>query len=71
MHLRFGIGFLCSLALTCSAGAQTFSPERIRADVGFLADDLLEGRAGSGTAVTKGTSWYQPWEPAGVRPSAS
>lgn len=36
--------------LTCAAistpgMAQTFSPERIRADVAFLADDLLEGRA--------------------------
>lgn len=39
-----------ALLLTCAAVStpavgQTFSPERIRADVAFLADDLLEGRA--------------------------
>ena len=38
-----------ALLLTCAAfsapaTSQTFSPERIRADVAFLADDLLEGR---------------------------
>ena len=37
-----------ALLLAGSAGAQTFSPERVRADVAFLADDLLEGR-GTGT----------------------
>ena len=41
-----------ALLLTCAAStpavSQTFSPERIRADVAFLADDLLEGR-GTGT----------------------
>jgi hypothetical protein len=37
-----------ALALTAGAEAQTFSPDRIRADVAFLADDLLEGR-GTGT----------------------
>jgi len=41
---------LLAALLTCAAFsspsiAQTFSPERIRADVAFLADDLLEGRA--------------------------
>ncbi|HEY8592609.1 MAG TPA: M20/M25/M40 family metallo-hydrolase [Sphingomicrobium sp.] len=38
---------LALLALALASGpaaAQTFSPERIRADVSFLADDLLEGR---------------------------
>ena len=37
-----------ALLLAGSASAQTFSPERVRADVAFLADDLLEGR-GTGT----------------------
>jgi hypothetical protein len=41
-----------AILLTCAAStpavSQTFSPERIRADVAFLADDLLEGR-GTGT----------------------
>lgn len=32
------------LACTAPAAAQTFSADRIRADVSFLADDLLEGR---------------------------
>ena len=41
---------LLAALLTCATFsspsiAQTFSPERIRADVAFLADDLLEGRA--------------------------
>ena len=36
----------CTLALP--AHAQTFSPDRVRADVAFLADDLTEGR-GTGT----------------------
>lgn len=36
------------ILLSSTAGAQTFSPERVRADVAFLADDLLEGR-GTGT----------------------
>ncbi|QIK78983.1 M20/M25/M40 family metallo-hydrolase [Sphingomonas piscis] len=31
-------------AVPGAASAQTFSPERIKADVAFLADDLLEGR---------------------------
>lgn len=35
---------LACAAFTGPAAAQTFSPERIRADVTFLADDLLEGR---------------------------
>jgi hypothetical protein len=37
-----------ALLLAGAASAQTFSPERVRADVAFLADDLLEGR-GTGT----------------------
>ncbi|HXG80379.1 MAG TPA: M28 family metallopeptidase [Sphingomicrobium sp.] len=40
--------FATALLLGTAAGAQTFSPERVRADVAFLADDLLEGR-GTGT----------------------
>ena len=47
MRLRAAIG-LSILLLASTAGAQTFSPQRIRADVAFLADDLLEGR-GTGT----------------------
>src|SRR5687768_5215814 len=39
---------LSASALGAAASAQTFSPERVRADVAFLADDLLEGR-GTGT----------------------
>lgn len=39
---------LPALLLAGAASAQTFSPERVRADVAFLADDLLEGR-GTGT----------------------
>ena len=47
MKLR-SIAVLTSVLLASAAGAQTFSPERLRADVAFLADDLLEGR-GTGT----------------------
>lgn len=39
---------LAGCVLAAPAAAQTFSPERIRADVSFLADDKLEGR-GTGT----------------------
>ena len=39
---------LSAMVLAASAAAQTFSPDRVRADVAFLADDLLEGR-GTGT----------------------
>lgn len=47
MSLR-SIAALSALLLAGSANAQTFSPERIKSDVSFLADDLLEGR-GTGT----------------------
>ena len=47
MMLR-SVAVLTALLLAGTAGAQTFSPERVRADVAFLADDLLEGR-GTGT----------------------
>ena len=41
--------FVClSLLASAPLAAQTFSPERVKADVTFLADDLLEGR-GTGT----------------------
>ena len=39
---------ITALLLACTAfpaAGETFSPERIRADVAFLSDDLLEGRA--------------------------
>jgi hypothetical protein len=39
------VAALAALLLSGTAGAQTFSAERVRADVAFLADDLLEGRA--------------------------
>ena len=40
------IGWIAVVGLLAAApaAAQTFSPERIKADVSFLADDLLEGR---------------------------
>jgi hypothetical protein len=47
MSLRSFAAF-SALLLASAAGAQSFSPERIRSDVAFLADDLLEGR-GTGT----------------------
>ncbi|MCL6683611.1 M28 family metallopeptidase [Sphingomonas alba] len=47
MSLRFAAA-LSALLLAGSASAQTFSPDRIKSDVSFLADDLLEGR-GTGT----------------------
>ena len=47
MPLR-SIAVMTALLLAGTASAQTFSPERVRADVAFLADDLLEGR-GTGT----------------------
>lgn len=47
MKLR-SVAALSVALLASAAGAQTFSPERVRADVAFLADDLLEGR-GTGT----------------------
>ena len=43
--MRSSLALLMSAcAIAAPASAQTFSPERIRADVAFLADDLLEGR---------------------------
>ena len=48
--MRFRLPVLVSLlALAAPAFAQepTFSPDAIRADVTFLADDLLEGREGA------------------------
>ena len=39
---------LTAVLLAWPASAQTFSADRVRADVAFLADDLLEGR-GTGT----------------------
>jgi Zn-dependent M28 family amino/carboxypeptidase len=45
---RHFAAFTTALLLAGAAGAQTFSPDRVRADVAFLADDLLEGR-GTGT----------------------
>lgn len=47
MTLR-SVAALAALLLAAAASAQTFSPDRVRADVAFLADDLLEGR-GTGT----------------------
>ncbi len=47
MTLR-SLAVLSGLLFAGAADAQTFSPERVRADVAFLADDLLEGR-GTGT----------------------
>jgi Zn-dependent M28 family amino/carboxypeptidase len=47
MTLR-SLAALTAMLLAGGASAQTFSPERVRADVAFLADDLLEGR-GTGT----------------------
>ena len=47
MPFRF-LAAVSSLVLAGAAGAQTFSADRIRSDVSFLADDLLEGR-GTGT----------------------
>jgi hypothetical protein len=44
MIFRPAIAFT-ALLLSGTASAQTFSAERVRADVAFLADDLLEGRA--------------------------
>jgi Peptidase family M28 len=44
MIFRPAIAFV-ALMLAGAASAQTFSAERVRADVAFLADDLLEGRA--------------------------
>jgi len=48
---------LSASALAAPVSAQTFSPERIRADVGFLADDLLEGR----DAGTRGYDLAARW----------
>jgi Zn-dependent M28 family amino/carboxypeptidase len=42
--VKSAIAFALIAAVTAPVAAQTFSPERIRADVTFLADDLLEGR---------------------------
>ena len=41
---RFLAAIAAIAALAGPAAAQTFSSERIKADIGFLADDLLEGR---------------------------
>jgi hypothetical protein len=49
LSMKLGsVAALSAVLLASAAGAQTFSPERLRADVAFLADDLLEGR-GTGT----------------------
>lgn len=42
LHRR--VIFAVLLAAASPLAAQTFSPDRIKADVSFLADDLLEGR---------------------------
>lgn len=42
LHRR--IIFAALLAAASPLAAQTFSPDRVKADVSFLADDLLEGR---------------------------
>ncbi len=42
------LAFLTATVAAAPLAAQSFSPDRIRADVTFLADDLLEGR-GTGT----------------------
>ena len=48
-HQIMKYAFVClSLLASAPLAAQTFSPERVKADVTFLADDLLEGR-GTGT----------------------
>ena len=47
MRLRL-LAASTALLLATAASGQSFSPERVRADVAFLADDLLEGR-GTGT----------------------
>jgi len=44
MKLRPAVA-VAALLLSGAAQAQVFSADRVRADVGFLADDLLEGRA--------------------------
>jgi len=44
MTLRPAVAFT-ALLLSGTAAAQSFSAERVHADVAFLADDLLEGRA--------------------------
>ena len=42
------------LAGAAPAAAQTFPADRVRADVTFLADDLLQGRDTAGKEATDG-----------------
>ena len=39
------VAVVAALLMSSSASAQSFSADRVHADVAFLADDLLEGRA--------------------------
>ena len=70
--MRLTVALLPLAALAGSAGAQTFSPERIRADVAFLADDLLEGR-GTGTRGYDLAARYvaQRFEALGLQPGGA
>ena len=65
------------LILTCAiaaiaatpATAQTFSPERIKADVSFLADDLLEGRDAGTRGYDLAARWVASrYEALGLQP---
>jgi len=63
---------LSASAIGSAASAQTFSPDRIRADVAYLSDDLLEGR-GTGTRGYDLAARYVAarFEGLGLKPAAA
>lgn len=68
MQLRF-ILLLSSLLLAAPAQSQTFSPDRIRSDVAFLSDDLLEGRDAGTRGYDLAARWVAArFEALGLRP---
>ena len=61
---------LTGAAFSTPAVSQTFSPERIRADVAFLADDLLEGRNTGTRGYDLAARWVASrFEALGLRPA--
>lgn len=70
--MRLTAVLLLASAVSTPASAQTFSPERIRADVAFLAEDLLVGR-GTGTRGYDVTARYvaSRFEGMGLKPGGA
>ena len=63
---------LTACAFAAPVHAQTFSPDRIRADVAFLADDLLEGRDAGTRGYDLAARWVAAeFEALGLKPGTA